>query len=191
MRVRAGRRRPAVAPLAAALIGAACALCAGCTGSGTSAGLPTPSPRATGSHAPAPAPSASPRPPAKVAPGAASGDPCLLLTQAAADAVLGPLASPPSLAVGMCSTTGPAGVVVDLTVTLQSFGPDEIPVTISNPAPVAGLGHYAVCGPASGGSGGFADYTFVGSIDPEYSMEIDGPSCAVDRRLAVIAYDRL
>jgi hypothetical protein len=187
---RAGRRRSAAAPLAAALVGAACALCAGCSGSGASAGLPAPSARATGSHAPAPAPSASPQPPAKVAAGAASGDPCLILTQAAADAVLGPPASPPSLAVGMCTTTGPAGVV-DLTVALESFGPDEIPVTISNPAPVAGLGHYAVCGPSSGGSGGFVSYTFIGSIDPDYSMEIDGPSCAVDRRLAVIAYDRL
>jgi hypothetical protein len=48
-----------------------------------------------------------------------------------------------------------------------------------------------VCGPSSGTSGSPVIYTFIGSIDPGYSMEIDGPSCAVDRRLAVIAYDRL
>ncbi|GEM_PF-2146310 len=60
-------------------------------------------------------------------------------------------------------------------------------VVISNPAPVSGLGHQAVCGPSvTGGS-----VTLEGALDNMHSVEVIAPSCAEAAQFAARAYAQL
>jgi hypothetical protein len=60
------------------------------------------------------------------------------------------------------------------------------PYFSGQPATASGVGHLAVCGP------GLADpINLVAEIDSGHTLEIVGPSCGVDTKIALEAYSRL
>jgi hypothetical protein len=175
-----------------ALAAAAVAVCAGCGGGGAPAsGGNTPPQAATASSAAAPGGATASQP------GAASGGgtpsstvqhhPCLLITQAEARAIIGQSVDKPrslGLTCAYSSANGDVNVDIDFQVLpLNVFTPIA---NLENSAPAAGVGHQAICGPDRGGG-----YTLLGTAGPDDTLEINGPSCAVDARFATRAYARL
>lgn len=128
---------------------------------------------------------------------AAYHNPCLLITQGEAKAILGN-AGQPEVQSGFksnsCSISDRTnGTNIEIAIENQSFVPVVAEVTIQNAAPVASVGHDAVCGqslsiePLSAKT-----FELYAAIASHYSLNITGgSSCAIDVRFAEKVYSRL
>jgi hypothetical protein len=78
--------------------------------------------------------------------------------------------------------SGPALIVNVFPVPYTARGP----YFSGQPSAADGIGHPAACGP------GLAEpVNLVAEIDSSHTLEIEGPSCGVDRKIARQAYSRL
>jgi hypothetical protein len=172
-----GSRRPAGTLWAVAAIMVACTSCAGSSSA-----------------------------PARVSVTAAARNPCVLITQAEAQAIVGK-AGEPQFESGFSTDSGftsnyctiadhSDGTTIDITVEHQSYDPLVAEILISNATPVAAVGHHAECGLALASTepGPLSEKTFelYSEISSHYVLEVSGAaSCAVDARFASEAYSHL
>lgn len=169
---------------AAALVMAAvtCAACGGSTQRATSAS--TPSGGGSASRASSAAGGSG-----RASVLAAAKDPCILVTRAQAQAILGGTVETPRpmsvVTFNVCSYH-PAGTVINVVVAVEPFPLStraEAAAGVTTPA--GAVGHRAVCG----GSG--LVFTLLAAIDAQRYLEIAGPSCAADEQFAMKAYAEL
>jgi hypothetical protein len=136
----------------------------------------------------------APAPPKRVSVRAAIADPCLLVSRAQAQAALGRKVRR-QLSDGDCAYQPASGPPLVL-LSVQKAAPqkDSISISliagieISSPARAAGVGHGAECGPAKLSPG---TAILLASIGTTGDLEIFGPSCAADARIARLAYRSL
>jgi hypothetical protein len=129
----------------------------------------------------------------KVSVGAAAGKPCLLVSLSEATTILGQGAVTNTL-----PPTGNAPTACSFGLNLTTVLVQIIPVPfaespadyISTPAPAAGVGHGAVCGPGVNLTGYLS--ALVGPLDSGHSLLVDGlASCAIEEKFAAVAYSHL
>jgi hypothetical protein len=111
-----------------------------------------------------------------------------LVTQAEATAGLGlAVTGEKELYQGVCTYLQADSIAPVLIVNIfpEPFAVHN-PYIMGKPVPVSGVGHQAVCGP-----GLALPFNLVGAIDSAHTLDIEGPSCSVDRQFALEAYSRL
>lgn len=142
--------------------------------------------------------------PARVSATAAYRNPCLLITQSEAQAIVGK-AGKPQFESGFKTGSGfkandcaiidrSDGTTIDVTVENVAFDPVTAKILINSAAPVPEVGHQAECGlgvlslqPLS-----IKKYELYSAINSHYSLDVSGAlSCAVDALFASKAYSRL
>jgi hypothetical protein len=134
--------------------------------------------------------------PGRVSIATALRQPCLLVTQAEVQSILGhqgKLETESDIKSNSCDIAD-RGMNIFVQVETQPFDPLVAEATIRNTASVAGLGHRALCGGSLLNAEPFSikTYDLDGAIDSHHSLNVaQGPSCAVDARLASAVYSHI
>jgi hypothetical protein len=128
--------------------------------------------------------------PAKVSLRDASANPCLLVSQAQARAILGPGISKPKLAPELGSGCDYASGtrLVNLGIDLGTASLGYFSILMTDPRPVPSVGHRARCGPVRTNP---AQFDLFAAISHDHKFVIVGPSCATDAAFARQAYSHL